>query len=484
MSPTAFLAPVDLQLISGITFLTYLLGVISSYHVIMSSRTSQAVIAWSVSLCTFPMLALPLYWIFGREKFNGYVDARRGKDEGTHPLILRTLEKLPGSLADPHHLNADQRVMETLAAMPYTQLNQVDFYTTGRDTFDAIFEAMRTADSYILIQFFIFRDDGLGRELLAEVANARKRNVRVYVLYDGVGCTRLPSRYLKDLRDTGAEVSGFKTTRGPRNRFQLNFRNHRKIVVVDGVTAFVGGHNVGDEYLGLDPKLGLWRDTHCRLMGPAVLATQLSFASDWNWAMDRIPENLNWTPVSARDRDERILVVPSGPADQVETWKMMLLQCIRQADDRLWLVSPYFVPDTDVITALQLAALRGVDVRILLPDKADHLMVWLASYSFLPQLDMPNITVYRYQPGFLHQKVVLVDEELAVVGTANADNRSFRLNFEISITGIDDHFISSVAEMLENDFRLSRPSPITEYSERSLLFRFGAQVCRLMSPIL
>jgi len=479
-----FLSQIDFRIVSALTFFTYLLGVVSSYHVIMSSRTSQAVIAWSVSLCTFPMLALPLYWIFGREKFNGYVDARRGKDEGTNPLILRTLEKLPGSLTEAEEMTPDQQVMEKLAAMPYTHLNQVDFYTTGRETFDAIFDAMRSAESYILIQFYIFRDDGLGRELLEEIRSACQRKVQVLFLYDGVGCARLSSRYLRDLRQAGAQVSGFKTTQGPRNRFQLNFRNHRKIVVVDGRTAFVGGHNVGDEYLGLNPKFGHWRDTHCRITGPAVLAAQLSFASDWNWAMDQIPENLNWTPTPAEERDERILVVSSGPADQVETWKMMLLQCIHQAQDRLWLVSPYFVPDTDVLSALQLAAMRGVDVRILLPDKADHLMVWLASYSFLPQLDMPNITVFRYTPGFLHQKVVLVDEELAVVGTANADNRSFRLNFEISVTGIDDHFIQSVAQMLENDFANSRPCPSTEYSERSFLFRFGAQICKLMSPVL
>lgn len=475
---------IDLRLLSALTFFTYLLGVVSSYHVIMSTRTSQAVIAWSVSLCTFPMLALPLYWIFGREKFNGYVDARRGKDEGTHPLILRTLEKLPGSLTKEEDLTPDQRVMEQLASMPHTHLNQVDLYTTGRDTFDAIFASMASAETYILIQFYIFRDDGLGRELLQEVAYACERGVRVYVLYDGVGCAGLPGKYLRDLRDTGAKVSGFKTTRGPRNRFQLNFRNHRKIVVVDGKTAFVGGHNVGDEYLGLDPKFGLWRDTHCKMTGPAVLAAQLSFASDWNWAQDHIPEDLNWKPAPAIERDERILVVPSGPADKSDTWKMMLLQCIRQADERFWLCSPYFVPDTDILSALQLAAMRGVDVRILLPDKADHLMVWLASFSFLPQLEHPNITVCRFTPGFLHQKVVLVDEDLAVVGTANADNRSFRLNFEISITGIDDHFIQSVATMLEADFANSRPTPSSEYSERSFLFRFGAQICKLMSPIL
>ena len=478
------MTPSDIGWISLATLLLYAMGVVSTYHVIMSDRTSQAVIAWSVSLCTFPMVTLPVYWIFGRTKFNGYVDARRGKDQGTNPLILKTLEKLPDCVPDPDDLNPDQRVMEKLAAMPHTHFNQVDLFTNGRDTFDAIFRAMDAAESYLLIQFYILRDDGIGRELLDHAARARERGVEVYLLYDGVGCARLAPGYLRAWREIGARVSGFRTTRGPRNRFQLNFRNHRKIVVADGHTAFVGGYNVGDEYLGKDPKFGPWRDTHCRVQGPAVLAVQLSFASDWNWATDQVPGHLSWEPRPAPNRDERVLVVPSGPADTVETWKMMMLQCIRQADDRLWLVSPYFVPDTDVVSALRLAAMRGVDVRVMLPDRADHLMVWMASFSFLPLMEIPNIRFYRYTPGFLHQKVLLVDDELAVVGTANADQRSFRLNFEISITSIEPDVIRRVEAMLEEDFRNCRVCGQEEYHHRSFLFRFGVQICRLMSPVL
>jgi cardiolipin synthase len=475
---------VDIRIFSLVTFLTYTLGIVSTYHVIMSNRTSQAVIAWSVSLCTFPMIALPVYWIFGRTKFNGYIDARRGKDQGTNSLVVKTLERLPDSIPDPNDLNADQKVMEKLAAMPYTHFNQIDLTTNGRDTFDSIFEAIQNATSYVLVQFYIFRDDGLGREFYAHLRDACARGVRVYILYDGIGSARLSNQYLRDLRATGAQVSGFRTTRGPRNRFQINFRNHRKIVVVDGTIAFVGGYNVGDEYLGKYKRFGPWRDTHCKIQGPGVLAVQLSFASDWNWAQDTIPPHLKWEPQPAPDRDERILVVPSGPSDKLETWKLMMLQCIRQADERFWLVSPYFVPDTDIESALQLAAMRGVDVRIMLPNKADHLMVWLASFSFLKLMETPNIRFYRYLPGFLHQKVILVDDELAVVGTANADNRSFRLNFEISITGIDPHFIDKVSTMLEEDFNTCRLCGVEEYKDRSFLFQFSVQICRLMAPIL
>lgn len=474
----------SLKLFSLMTLLAYAGGILSTYHVIMSRRSSQAVIAWSVSLCTFPFFALPIYWLFGRVRFNGYVDALRSQDNKVSDRIRETLLSLPDTLPDREDLSPDQQALEKLAAMPYTNFNEVDLLIDGESTFASIFEAMRAAENYLLIQFYIFRDDGLGRALLKELSDARERGVEVYLLYDEIGSTRLGKQWLKELKRTGAHVSGFRTTLGRNNRFQLNFRNHRKIVVADGKVAFVGGHNVGDEYLGKDPKYGVWRDTHCKIQGPSVLAVQLSFVIDWNWAQKEIPKEMQWNPVRAPARDEQVLVIPSGPSDRTQTWKMVVLQCIRQADDRLWLVSPYFVPDQDILSALELASLRGVDIRILLPNKPDHRMVWLASFAYLEALSGTNIRFYRYIPGFLHQKVILVDQELAIVGTANADCRSFSLNFEISLSGVSEGFIQRVEHMLLADFKQSREVGAEEYDEKPFLFRFGAKLCRLLAPIL
>jgi cardiolipin synthase len=476
--------PSALQLFSFLTFLAYAGGVCSTYHVIMSRRSSQAVIAWSISLCTFPFITLPIYWIFGRTQFHGYIDALRSREAGVSERVHHTLESLPDCLPDPGSLVPDQRALEQLGAMPFTDLNQVDLLINGEVTFDAIFADMRQAESYILIQFYIFHDDQLGRRMLEEIAAATARGVEVYLLYDEIGSAGLGKSWLREVSATGAKVSGFRTTKGPKNRFQLNFRNHRKVVVADGKTAFVGGHNVGDEYLGHSKKFGEWRDTHCQIQGPAVLAIQLSFVIDWNWAQKELPQHLDWTPRAAPERNERVLVIPSGPADRVQTWKMVLLQCIRQADERLWLVSPYFVPDQDILSSLELADLRGVDIRILLPSDPDHFMVWMASFAYLEALKETNIHFYRYTPGFLHQKVVLVDDELAIIGTANVDCRSFSLNFELSITGISPAFIQRVREMLEEDFRHSRQVGPEEYDERAFLFKFASKACRLMAPIL
>ncbi len=466
------------------TLLLYGFGIASTYDAIMKARTPQGAIAWSLSLSTFPFLALPLYWIFGRTRFHGYIDALRTHDRATHELLRDVRARIPGSIVDDRELTPDQRTLARLAATPFSRRNQVNLFTTGQDTFTAIFAAIDSARDYVLLQSYIVRDDTLGRRLLSHIAAATSRGVRVYFLYDAIGCIRLRQAYLRDLRASGAYVASFRTTRGPRNRFQLNFRNHRKIVVTDGTTAFLGGYNVGDEYLGLSRRFGPWRDTHIELKGPAVLAVQLAFVSDWNWANGKPPEDLRWEALPAPERDEEVLVVPSGPADELETWKLLLLQGIRQADERFWLVSPYFVPDTDIVSALQLAALRGVDVRILLPEKADHLMVWLASFTYLPQMALPGIRFYRHHPGFLHQKVVLVDHELAIVGTANADHRSFRLNFEISLVGVTPSFLAKVEEMLLRDFENSRPCVPGDYTRRPLPFRFAAQLCRLMAPLL
>ena len=281
----------------------------------------------------------------------------------------------------------------------------------------------------------------------------------------------------------GVVTSAFHTTKGKTNRFQLNFRNHRKIVVVDGKAAWVGGHNVGDEYLGKSPKFGAWRDTHVRIEGPAVQAIQFCFVEDWHWAANVFPE-LNWEPQQAVDGKDEILTVASGPADNLETCGLMFVQAINDARERVWIASPYFVPDLQILSALKLAALRGVDVRILLPQKGDHRTVYLASFSYFQNTLPLGIKIYRYSAGFMHQKVFLIDSSYAAVGTANLDNRSFRLNFEITILNYDPQFIKEVEDMLSADFSRSRRAVMEDYTRKSFFFKLAVRSARLLAPIL
>ena len=301
-------------------------------------------------------------------------------------------------------------------------------------------------------------------------------------LYDEIGSHDLPRAYLDELRAAGIEVHEFHTRKGPRNRFQLNFRNHRKIVVVDGKVAFVGGLNVGDEYLSRNPKIGPWRDTHVRIEGPAALGAQLAFAEDWHWATGgRL--DVRWDPVPSRAGNAPVLIVPSSPADTLETANLMYIHAINSAKERIWIASPYFVPDKPVTDALQLAGLRGVDVRILIPDKPDNAMVGMAAYSYLDDASRTGGKFYRYGPGFLHEKVMLIDHSTATVGTANFDNRSFRLNFEITAVISDPAFAAEVERMFEADFAHSRVMDPGEYDRKPWWFRFGVRLARLTGPI-
>lgn len=293
---------------------------------------------------------------------------------------------------------------------------------------------------------------------------------------------KLSPAWIKELNQGGVQTASFETTRGAGNRFRLNFRNHRKIVVVDGKEAFVGGHNVGDEYLGKDPKLTPWRDTHVAFRGPAVLEAQLTFLEDWRWATQETPM-LNWLPEKSAAGDCEVICVPTGPADDLETASLFFVNALNQARERIWIVSPYFVPDEQLMTALQLAALRGVDVRVLIPEHPDQQMVYLSSFSYLEEAEKGGVKIYRFQKGFLHQKVMVVDQQFAAVGTANFDNRSMRLNFEVTMLVRNQAFCGEVAEMLERDFQNSRLVSKKEYTEASMPFRLAVRFCRLLAPV-
>ena len=452
-------------------------------HAVMNTRTSQGAVAWAVALVTLPFVTLFLYAIFGRNKFHGYVRMRSQQDAAIHHFCDDFQNKAQAQqLIRPPQTDAD-RALAQLADMPPVGFNQSELLIDGEATFGRLFEAIAAARSYVLVQFYIIKDDNLGRELRDHLVRKALAGVRIYFLYDEIGSYKLPGRYLRELRQAGVHVSPFHSTRGKTNHFQLNFRNHRKVVVIDGETAFVGGHNVGDEYLSRNPKVGPWRDTHVRIQGPVVEAIQFCFVEDWHWATNAIPD-LNWALKPSPGGSEEALLIASGPADALETCALMFAQVVNMARERIWIASPYFVPDHQILGALKLAVLRGVDVRILLPAKPDHRTVHLATMSYYPNTLPAGIKLYRYKAGFLHQKVFLVDRYCAAVGTANLDNRSFRLNFELTYLNYGTAFVRAVEAMLVDDFAHSRPVELREYTERSFGFRLLSRSARLLAPIL
>lgn len=459
----------------------YIIGILHILHALMHTRTSQGTIAWVVSLLAIPFFAIPLYWLLGRNKFFGYIRARRGNDAELRKLAENMHERLREYSVDLPEEDVFERCAEELGGLPFTKGNKLELLIDGKITFERLLAAIADAKSYICVNFFIVKNDKIGGTFQRALIERAKAGVKVYFLFDEIGSHKLSSTYLGELRDAGVECVAFGSNRHWWSRLQLNFRNHRKIVVVDGKEAFLGGLNVGDEYLGRNKKFGDWRDTHLRMKGPSVQAVQMIFLEDWFWANDTVPE-LSWT-ASAETQDQIVGVIPTGPADPAESWKLLVAESANSAKERLWIASPYFVPDDGVMTALQLAALRGVDVRIMLPNRADHILVWLSAYSYFEQSIPFGVKLFRYQRGFLHQKVMLIDSRMATVGTANLDNRSFRLNFEITAFVSDKAFIAQIVEMLESDFSDCVEAKVGEFTEKPFLFRAACRAARLMAPL-
>jgi len=457
------------------------LGVLNAIHAALKVRTPQAAIGWALGLVTFPYFAIPLYWVFGRTKFIGYRCAVEDVSGPLHTAAVEASAAVAQYTPDTGPADALTRWRKLVTTLPVTRGNHVQLLVDGDATFDAIFAAIDSARDYLLVQFFIVHDDDLGRKFQRHLIQRAGAGVKIYFLYDEVGCHALSREWLETLRASGVRVEGFKTTRGRGNRFQLNFRNHRKLVLADGREALTGGLNVGDEYLGRGKRFGPWRDTFLRVRGPAVQAAQLSFVEDWYWATDQVPE-LCWTPVPAAE-DQCVLVLATGPADEAERCSLAFIRAVNSAQHRLWISSPYFVPDTTVLTALQLAALRGVQVRILLPSRADHILPMLSSYSYYEALAAAGIELWRYQPGFLHQKALLVDDRLAAVGSINVDYRSFHLNFELVVMVTDPQFSAETESMMQADFARSTQVDLTEYLRRPWWFRAAVRLSRLLSPV-
>ena len=466
----------------------YLVGFASAIDAIMNTRTPQGATAWVFALATIPLVAIPLYYVLGRSRFQDYVTALRdfenqiadGLEEASHGTLRKF--RLDDSDVDGRE-EGEMAAFDRMATVPFTTGNEIELLIDGDDTFRAIFDGIDAAQRYVLAQFYIIHDDRIGTAFKERLIAAARRGVEVRLMYDTVGSVRLPRSYRRELEAAGVEVCPFS---GPRNwlrKLRLNFRNHRKIVVCDGRVGFAGGLNVGDEYMSRDPDIGHWRDTHLRVHGPIVQGLQLSFARDWFYGTREEIEGLAWEPTRA-DADQTALVLASGPADEVETCGLLYAHAIESAEQRLWIATPYFVPDGRVLGALQLAALRGVDVRIIMPRTSDSVFFKWVPYAYLDDVAKTGVRVFLYEDGFMHQKVAVVDRDFATIGTANFDNRSFHLNFEATVVARDRGVCDDVARMLERDLERCTEIGLEDIEGKPFAFRLAANATRLLAPVL
>ncbi len=468
------------RIIAGFLFFFYILAGVCAVRELMYSRTAQGSIAWLLSLAILPFPMALIYLAFGWKLFDDYAALQTFSGRQNRANRLKEL-----GIAD-EIASEKWPVLTHVSQMPFLGGNEAKIFTDANETFNTLFESISKAKIFVLVQFYIIRDDNLGKRLADCLIERATAGIIVRVIYDDIGSSRLSKKYIKRLRDAGVQITAFNQ----RHKFlrlygpmRINYRNHRKIVVIDGCEAWVGGFNIGDEYMGKSPIFGAWRDTQVQVRGPAALSCALVFREDWEWATG---EKILLNPLEHNKQrgNEAVLVMPTGPADSLEDCAIAFTEMIGRARNKLWIVSPYFVPGIDIQTALYAAAMRGVDIRILLPKKADHLLVWLASYAHADKMNNHGVQIYRYQKGFLHQKIILVDNEIAGIGTVNFDNRSFSINFEVTLWFTDKNFISNVEEMLIKDFSNAKITTKDDLKNRPLWFKVFSQLARLLSPML
>ena len=458
----------------------YLVGLLCAAAAILRARTPQGATAWVVGLLTMPFFTVPLFFIFGRSKFSGYAMKRKILDH----KIQRNLSFMQNNLfkdnVTPERIHPLMNSINLLSNPGFTSHNTIELLIDGEQTYASMFEALEKAEKYILFQFYIFRVDNTGKKFAEVLLKKAGQGVQINFLYDEIG-SEIPDSFIEKFQRAGIEICHFNSLSG-KGHFQINFRNHRKILIVDGETAFVGGLNIGDDYLGLWPDIGQWRDSHLKLEGPSVLATQMIHAKDWYWCR-QVDLKANWT-MKKTSGEANVLILPSGPADERQACLLAHISMVNSAQERLWIANPYLVPPESLLDAILLASLRGVDVRFLLPSYSDARIIMMASEVYISRLLKHGVKVYRYEAGFLHQKVMLVDDLFAVVGSANFDFRSMFINFEITVIGQEKKFIEDIKNMLIKDFKNSRLISLEEYTNLSLWKKISSRAANLLAPVL
>lgn len=473
-------------LVAIITILNMLFAVV----VIFLERRDVAVTwAWLMVFFFLPVIGFILYLILGQNLSR----LKIYKIQEEKQKFLDTLIELQkGDLHRIRYNDASINAYHDLIYMNltsgysyFTQDNDVEIFVDGFSKFDALFQDIEQAKHHVHLIYYIIKPDDLGKRLVQLLVQKAKEGIEVRLLYDDVGSHRLPRGFFNELRAAGGQVSAFFPSKIPLLNYRLNYRNHRKMAIIDGKNGYIGGFNVGDEYLGLDPHFGEWRDTHLKISGTAVLQMQGLFILDWNLASAKpITDEMHYLSAPEHKGNVGLQILSSGPDQQMEQIKNAYIKMIYTARESIFIQTPYFIPDESLKTALKIAAMSGIDVRIMLPSRPDHRLVYWASISYLDELLEVGGKCFLYEKGFLHAKTMVVDGEVASVGTANIDIRSFKLNFEVNAFIYDPPTATRLKNIFLEDMKHSRILTLDQYKQRTWWQRVRESWARLLSPIL
>lgn len=466
-----------LNILYGLT----ILGIIAV--VVSENRNPVKSLAWVTVLLVVPFVGLVLYVVFGRNIQTKRIISRKNK---------RKLRRLESSIESGQtHVRRPDRTMPqaTLAyalnGSNYYDGNSADIFDNGTEKFEALIADIRSAKHYINMQYYIVADDKIGCRVMEALIERARMGVKVRVIYDHVGSFKLSRKALKKLKDAGVEAYPFFKVVFPPFGTRINWRNHRKIVVIDGEIGYIGGMNVADRYVDGGRLFDVWRDLHLRITGPAVYALQLSFTIDWNFMGQPLIKDAPITPkITEGKKAIGMQLVTGGPTTQWLNMTLMFQQAIASAKKCVYIQTPYFIPTEGLIHALQIAALSKVDVRLMVPRRSDSDMLRWASFSYIQECLQAGVKVYLYEKGMLHSKAIIIDDDFCTVGSANFDFRSFEHNFEANMLLYSSDFNERLKALFMRDLHDCKRVLMAEWSKRPITEKALESVMRLFSPIL
>lgn len=469
----------------------WILHILFTIYVIYNGRNNpRSTIIWIMVVNTIPFFGFIAFLMLGKDtKKSKMFSLKKENDvviEELSILQYDQLNDLEFEYSDKSIGRYQQLIKMNLKAdnSYFTDDNNIELFYFGSPKFERLFKDIKEAKKTIDIQYYIFRTDEIGLKFLSLLEEKLKAGVKVRFLYDELGCRRSRKKHFRRLVELGAQVYPFYPSILGVFNPRINYRNHRKIVIVDDKIAYIGGLNVGDEYLGKNKYYGPWRDTHVRLTGGAVLGLKLRFLKDWYYTAGIDPDLDKDLDLIIEDTgSSAVQVISSGPDTESQNIKNVMLEMINSATKEIYIQSPYLVPDQAILEALKLAMLKGVSLKIMIPAIADHHLVHWCSMSFAKELAKLGASIYAYEGGFMHAKVLFIDDILSTIGTTNLDERSFKLNFETNLIIYDKEINDKLRKQFEEDMQKSILMDLEVFKKRPLYTKVREPIARIFSPI-
>ena len=459
--------------------------------VIQQRGDPMKTIAWLLVVIFLPLIGIAFYFFFGKNYRKEKIFSRKELADSKQIKLLAKYqpgEKLDANFIFDETIASKTHIMKMLYnsdKVLLTAHNRVKILVNGKVTFEHIIMELEKAKHHIHLEYYIIDDDRIGNEVRNILIRKAKEGLEVRVIYDDVGCWSLKDQFIRSLKNAGVHIFPFMPVRFPFFTNKINYRNHRKIIVIDGKVGFVGGLNIADRYISGSEELGPWRDTHLKIEGEAVYSLQSVFLLDWYFVSKRNlhDQDRYFPPVEVVDR-HLIQIVTSGPDSDWASIMQTFFTAIATAKSYIYISTPYFLPNESILTALRTASLSGVDVRMLLPEQGDAKLVHWSSFSYISQLLDAGVKVYLYRKGFTHSKLMMVDDVFCSIGTANMDIRSFDQNFEINALIYDNRITIAMRNIFMNDIKDLKNININDWDQRSRWVVFRESVARLFSPLL